>query len=54
MREKGGNEPLAVKIGVGGTQAMTEIMTGYLSDSRKASLLKLLFNLSDEQIKELV
>ncbi len=52
--DSGGGDPLAVKLGVGGTQAMMEVVNGYMSDQKKANALRILFGLSDAQINELV
>lgn len=45
---------LAVQIGVGGTTALIQIMQDEtLTDEQKGGLLKVLFNLTEEQIKDI-
>lgn len=46
-------ESLASKLGVGGTQALTEIMAGQLPDDQKRGLLGVLFGLTEDDIDKL-
>jgi len=51
----GDSSILAVTLGVGGTQSLTSILSDpILSENQKRGTLKVLFSLTDEQIKEIL